>query len=409
MRILLKNIKQLIGILEPGIVSKKGEQMKTLESIDDAYLIVEDGLIHSFGTGTPEGQFDETIDINNGFIYPCYVDSHTHLVFANSREEEFQDRINGLSYEQIAKNGGGILNSARKLADMSEDELLEKAKHRLEQIIQLGTGAVEIKSGYGLSLDAEIKILRVIKKLKAWSPVPIRATFLGAHALPEVYKENREGYIRLIIDQMLPLIAQEQLADYIDVFCEKGYFSVDEMDEILTAGAEHGLVPKVHVNQFNSLGGIKKAVQHNAKSVDHLEVLLPQDLDALSTSETMPVLLPSCSFFLGIPYGPARDIINANLPLVLASDFNPGSTPSGNLNFVFSLACIQMKLNPEEALNALTVNAAAALDLESEVGSITVGKKANLIWTKPIKNLAYIPYSFGENCIEQVLINGRVY
>jgi imidazolonepropionase len=341
-----------------------------------------------------------------GMVYPGYVDSHTHLVFAQSREEEFQDRINGMTYEEIATNGGGILNSVRKLAAMPEEQLFEEAKQRLSKLIRLGTTTIEIKSGYGLSLEAELKILRVAKQLKDWSPIPIKSTFLGAHAIPLVYKDRREDYISLIIEEMLPVIAKEGLADFIDVFCEKGYFTVDEMAEIIEAGKKYGLVPKVHVNQFNSIGGIQKAVEHHALSVDHLEVMNQEDIETLQDSNTFPVLLPSCSFFLGIPYGPARRLMDHNLPLVLASDYNPGSTPSGNMNFVFSLACIQLKMNPEEALNSMTINAAAALDLSDEVGSITIGKKANFILTTAIKNLAYIPYSFGENCIEQVFVNG---
>lgn len=381
--------------------------MKDLDSLDDAFMLIEDGRIADFGSGNEPNNVDRIIDAERGMVLPGYVDSHTHLVFAQSREEEFQDRINGMSYEEIASKGGGILNSARKLANMSEDDLFEDAKQRLTKLIQLGTTAIEMKSGYGLSLEAELKILRVIRRLKSWSPIPIRATFLGAHAIPTEYKENRNGYIDLIINEMLPRISEENLADYVDVFCEKGYFTVDEMERICKAAEPYSLIPKVHVNQFNAIGGVKKAVELNALSVDHLEVLEEDDIQALRDSKTLPVLLPSCSFFLGIPYGPARRIMDADLPLALASDFNPGSTPSGNMNFVFSLACIQLKMNPEEALNAITINAAAALNLSEEVGSITVGKRANFIITEPIKNLAYLPYSFGENCIKAVYVNGE--
>jgi len=409
MRILIKNIKELIGILDSNIKVKKGHEMNEIKSIRNAYLISNNGDIESFGVMDEliESNFDEVYDAEGGLVYPTYIDSHTHLVFATSREEEFEDRINGLSYEEIAERGGGILNSAVKLAAMSEDELFEQAKSRLQSVIKLGTGAIEIKSGYGLSYEAELKILRVVKRLKAWSPIPIKGTFLGAHAIPKEYQGRREEYMNLVLEEILPEAVKQNLVDYVDVFCEKGYFTVQELESVIEAGNTYGLRAKVHVNQFNAIGGIPAAAKIGALSVDHLEVLNDDDVEHLLASETMPVMLPSCSFFLGIPYGNGVELIGKGLPLALASDFNPGSTPSGNMNFVYSLACIKMKLTPIQALNALTINAARAVELEASLGSITQGKTANFILTKPVKNLAYIPYSFGENCIANVFINGK--
>ncbi|MDG2274808.1 MAG: imidazolonepropionase, partial [Flavobacteriaceae bacterium] len=338
-----------------------------------------------------------------------WSDSHTHLVFADTREEEFVDRINGLSYEQIALKGGGILNSAAKLQDKPKEELYNDAAKRLNELIKNGTGSIEIKSGYGLTLNSELKILHVIKRLKENFTIPIKATFLGAHAIPDIYKEKRAAYIQLIIDEMLPEIAKQKLADFIDVFCEKGYYTVEETDQILKAGIKYGLVPKIHVNQFNSIGGIKVGVKNNALSVDHLEVLTTKDLAHLKDSQTIPVSLPSCSFFLGIPYTDARKIMEANVPLALASDYNPGSTPSGNMNFVVSLACIKMKMTPEEAINAATINGAYASNLSDKVGSISIGKLANFIITKPINSYSYLPYSFASNCIDIVYLRGKKY
>jgi imidazolonepropionase len=329
-------------------------------------------------------------------------------VYAGNREQEFVDRINGLSYEEIANRGGGILNSAKKLNETSEEELYNQSKVRLEEVMKLGTGAVEIKSGYGLSVEGELKMLRVIQKLKNNYPIAIKATFLGAHAFPLKYKENHKGYIDLIINEMIPQIAKEQLADFIDVFCETGYFSVEETEQIMTAGIQFGLIPKIHVNQFNAIGGIKLAVQYNALSVDHLEVMNPEDIEALKNTQTMPVALPSCSYFLSIPYTPAREMISAGLPLALATDFNPGSTPSGNMNFVVATACIKMKMTPEEAINAATINGAFAMGISETHGSITLGKKANIIITKPITSLYQLPYAFGSNLIETVIIGGII-
>lgn len=410
---LFKNIKSICGIQPLIDKPLRNSELNTLNEIHNAYLIVKDGKIARFGKMESitinEEDFSEIIDCTGKIILPTYCDSHTHLVFATSREEEFVDRINGLSYEEIAQRGGGILNSAAKLKDADEKELYEAAAKRLEGLIKLGTGAIEIKSGYGLSVEGEIKMLRIIKRLKAHFNIPIKATFLGAHAFPKEYKENKEGYIDLIINEMLPIIAKENLADYIDAFCEENYFSVAQTERIIKAGAQYGLKPKIHVNQFNALGGIEMSVQNHAVSVDHLEEMTAKDYESLSGSDTIATALPSCSFFLGIPYAPVKEMIAKNIAIALASDFNPGSTPSGNMNFVVSLACIQQKLTPEQAINAATINGAFAMEVADEVGSITIGKKANFILTKPIKSIYYLPYSFGENCIDSVWIDGEMF
>jgi imidazolonepropionase len=405
---LIKNIKALVQVGENLPIVRKGAEMKELPIIEDAFLAQENGVIVEYGSMAEWGGINdwrdvEIIDAEGKYVLPAFCDSHTHLVFAKSREEEFVDRINGLSYEEIALKGGGILNSARRLSEMSEDELFDQAKNRLEKVKTYGTGAIEIKSGYGLSVEAELKMLRVIKRLKGTSDIAIKANFLGAHAFPKEFKENHQGYIDLIINEMLPVIAEEGLADYIDIFCERNYYSVEEMHKILEAGAKYGLQPKVHVNQFSVMGGIQKAIEFNALSVDHLEEISDEDITALKNSTTMPTLLPSCSHFLGIPYGNARKMIDAGLPVSLASDFNPGSTPSGNLQFVWSLACVKMKLTPEEALNALTINAAYAMGLSESHGTISLGKKTPLILTKEIPSLAYIPYAFGDTHVERLL------
>jgi imidazolonepropionase len=410
MKILIINIKELIQVREKGILKVSGSEMGLLPTIKNAFLLIENDVIVAFGKmeNCPKTTVDTTIDAAGKMVLPTWCDSHTHIVYAGNREQEFVDRINGLSYEEIANRGGGILNSAKKLNETSEEELYNQSKVRLEEIMKLGTGAVEIKSGYGLSVEGELKILRVIQKLKANYPIAIKATFLGAHAFPLEFKENHNGYIDLIINEMIPQIAKEQLADFIDVFCETGYFSVEETEKIMVAGMQFGLIPKIHVNQFNAIGGIKVAVKHNALSVDHLEVMNPEDIEALKNTETMPVALPSCSYFLSIPYTPAREMISAGLPLALATDFNPGSTPSGNMNFVVATACIKMKMTPEEAINAATINGAFAMGLSETYGSITIGKKANIIITKPISSLYQLPYAFGSNLIETVIIGGNI-
>ena len=383
--------------------------MAVIPSIQQAYLLIENDIIIEYGSmdHCPK-HVDKVIDATGKYIFPTWCDSHTHIVFAASREEEFIMKIEGKTYEDIAAKGGGILNSAKKMQSIGEDDLYRSTANRLQQLIQLGTGAIEIKSGYGLSVEGELKMLRVIQRLKQAFNIPIKATFLGAHAFPSEYKSNHEGYINLIIEEMLPAIAKENLADYIDAFCETGFFSVEETDQILTAGARYGLKAKIHANQLNISGGVQVGVKHNAISVDHLEAVDEAVMQCLSDSATIATLLPSCSFFLGIPFAPARDMINNNIAISLASDYNPGSTPSGNIPFLFSLACIKMKLKPNQVLNALTINAAYAMEVQDLVGTITVGKKANFILTKAMPSFDYMPYSFGENCIESVYINGEL-
>lgn len=407
-KILIKNIKGLVQVGEnfPSVV--KGKAMASLPILENAFLAIENNQIVAYGLmedweGITDWRDLEIIDAEGKFVLPAFCDSHTHLVFAKSREEEFVDRINGLTYEEIALKGGGILNSARRLGEKTEEELYEDALKRVQLLQSYGTGALEIKSGYGLTVDAELKILRVIKRLKETAGIPIKATFLGAHAFPAEYKENHRGYIDLIIHEMLPKIAAENLADYIDVFCERNYFSVEEMEEILTAGKQYGLIPKVHVNQFSILGGIEKAIELGALSVDHLEEIDENDIRALQQSNCMPTLLPSCSHFISIPFGDARRLMDANLPVALASDFNPGTTPTGNLGVVLSLACIKMKMTPEEAINALTINAAYAMGLSETHGTISLGKSGNVILTKEIPSLAYLAYAFGDNHIERII------
>ncbi len=412
-KILIKNIKGLFQAGEDLPVFKAGREMDNPNMIENAFLAIEDDIIVAYGSmedwgGISDWRDLEVIDADGKYVLPTFCDSHTHAVFAATREEEFEDRIKGLTYEEIALKGGGILNSARKLQAMSEDELFEQALERIHNLIPYGTGAIEIKSGYGLTVDAELKMLRVIKRLKAASPLTIKATFLGAHAFPIEFKEYHQGYIDLIINEMLPAINGEGLADYIDCFCERNYFSVDEMTELLTAGAKYSLTPKVHVNQFSVMGGVKAAVDFGARSVDHLEEMNNADMLALKDSGCMPTLLPGCSFFLSIPFGKARELMENDLPVALASDFNPGSAPSGNMQLLSSLACTKMKMTPIETLNAMTINTAYAMGLEKTHGTITIGKKANVMITKPISSLARIPYSFGENSIEQVILGGKV-
>ncbi|MFL0087099.1 imidazolonepropionase [Tenacibaculum maritimum] len=408
MATLLINIKELIQVRENTITKVSGKEMGILPTIKNAFLLLENDQIINYGSmDALDTSADEIIDCTGKMILPTWCDSHTHIVYAGNREQEFVDRINGLTYEEIANNGGGILNSAKKLQQTSEEDLYHQSAQRLKEVISLGTGAIEIKSGYGLTVDAELKMLRVIKKLKENFELPIKATFLGAHAFPQEYKEDKEGYIDLIINQMLPQVAVENLAEFIDAFCETGYFSVEDTSKILAAAKPYGLIPKVHVNQFTTIGGIQMSIAQNALSVDHLEVMNSEDINALKNTDTMPVALPSCSYFLSIPYTPARTIIDEGLPLALATDFNPGSTPSGNMNFVVATACIKMKMTPEEAINAATINGAYAMNLSNQVGSITKGKKANFIITKEIPSYGFIPYNFGTNVIESVFINGK--
>jgi len=410
MTTLITNIRQLVNTREQNQLLR-GKALANLPAIDDAFILIEDGIIAEYGAmyelELKVPQLPKVIiDADGQLVLPTWCDSHTHLVFAKTREEEFIDKIKGMSYAEIAAKGGGILNSAAKLNAATEDELFNSAWLRLEEISKLGTGAVEIKSGYGLTVEGELKMLRVIKKLKEKSSLSIKSTFLGAHTYPVAYKEDHQGYINSIINEMLPVIAKEKLADYIDVFCETGFFSPPEMETICQAGLSYGLKPRLHVNQLNSIGGIESAIKLNALSVDHLETMTDGDVKLLSSSNTIGTLLPTAAFFLRMNYQPARTLIDTNCAIALATDYNPGSSPLGNMNFVIALSCIQMKMLPEEAINAATINGAYAMELEKELGSITVGKKANLIFTKQIPSLAYLPYSFGTNLIDKVMLNG---
>ncbi len=409
MNLLVTNIRQLVNIRS---VSNplRGKELAELPVIENAYIRIENGLISDFGEMSSVtvglSPTEEIIDAKNATILPTWCDSHTHIVFAASREEEFVDKLKGLSYADIAAKGGGILNSARKLNDTSEDVLFEQAKQRLTELMRLGTGAIEIKSGYGLSLEGELKMLRVIKRLKESAPIPVKASFLGAHTYPPEYKNDHEAYIDLIINQMLPVIAAERLADYIDVFCEEGFFNAEETETICRAGMALGLQPKIHANQLHLSGGVQTGVKLGALSVDHLETMDEDAIQTLASSNTIGTLLPTAAFFLRMPFQPARALIDAGCAIALASDYNPGSSPSGNMNLVVSMSCIQMKMLPEEAINAATLNGAYAMGLGAELGSITIGKRANLIFTKPIPSLAYLPYAFGANLIDKVMING---
>lgn len=403
------NIKSLIQVRDNSVSKIRGKEMSDLPCLENAFLTIEGesiidyGLMKDFDSDS-EGQ---QINVEGKLILPTWIDSHTHIVYAGTREDEFKDRIKGLSYQQIAEKGGGILNSAEKVSKASEEQLFEEAKQRLHRLIALGTGAIEIKSGYGLTHDAEIKLLRVINRLKDYSPIPVKVTYLAAHALPNEFKNNKTAYIKSIVNKTLPNVVENKLADHVDVFCEQGYFDLKDTEEILKAASKLGLKTKIHVNQFHAFGGVELATKYNALSVDHLEEMTNADVEALKKAETLPVALPGCSFFLGIPYTLGRLLIDNDLPLTLASDYNPGSAPSGNMNFVVALACIKMNLLPEEAINAATINAAAAIEISDALGSITKGKRANFIITKPIPSYTFIPYSFGENHIEQVWINGK--
>lgn len=410
--LLITNIKKLVNTREQFHLLR-GQELSDLPCIDNAYLLIEDDTIAEYGSMSdlptlhPTPYTRNTYDAGNQFVLPTWCDSHTHIVFAASRENEFIDKIKGLSYAEIAARGGGILNSAKKLRDTSEDELFRLAWQRLEEVSRQGTGAIEIKSGYGLSVESELKMLRVIKKLKEKSPLNIKATFLGAHTYPPEFKDDHQGYIDLIIGKMLPVIAAEKLADYIDVFCETGFFSPEETATILNAGKQYGLKAKIHANQLNLSGGVETGIKSGAISVDHLETMDENSIAALASSQTIGTLLPTAAFFLRMPFQPARKLIDAGCAIALASDFNPGSSPSGNMNLVLAMSCIQMRMLPEEAINAATINGAYAMELQNEVGTITAGKKANLIITKPVPSLAYLPYAFGSSLIDKVMIGGN--
>jgi imidazolonepropionase len=410
MATLFTNIHTLVNTRERSTLLR-GKELAHLPCVENAFLIVEGDRILAYGPMSElkfrPSDFAFHIDATGKVILPSWCDSHTHTVFAGSRENEFVDKIKGLTYADIAAKGGGILNSARKLNDTSEEELFNQSYKRLQDLIKSGTGAIEIKSGYGLTKDGEIKMLRVIQRLKQTSGLPIKATFLGAHSIPSEYKENKERYVELIINEMLPVIGQEGLADYIDVFCEKGFFTPEDTERIIKAGKQYGLKPKIHANQLTLSGGVQVGVKMGAISVDHLETMDEDAIQTLADSSTIGTLLPTAAFFLRMPFQPARQLIDANCAIALASDFNPGSSPSGNMNLVVAMSCIQMRMLPEEAINAATINGAFAMELEKEVGSITVGKKANLILTRPIPSIAYLPYAFGSNLIEKVMLNGE--
>lgn len=410
MRTLYSNIKQLIQTetIHEDKTLVKGKDMALLPLIEQAWLLVQDGLIEDFGgmNDLPSDiAADRHVNLENKFVLPTWCDSHTHLVFSHSREQEFVDRIHGLSYEQIAQRGGGILNSAKRMQEVDEDELFDLSCKRLEDVIALGTGAIEIKSGYGLNTEAELKMLRVIKRLKELKRIDIKASFLAAHTYPLEFRENHQAYIDLIIQDMLPRVVDEGLADYMDVFCEKGFFSPEETDQLLEAAAKYNLRPKIHANQLYNSGGVQIGVKHKAISVDHLETMDDEEVACLLNSNTIPTLLPGAAFFLAMHYQPARKLIDAGLPVALASDFNPGSCPTGNMNFIFSLACTQMRMTPEEVINAQTLNGAAAMELSKSLGSIKRGKKANFIITQSIPSLAYLPYAFASNSIHEVVIS----
>ncbi len=416
MGLLIRNIKGLIQVEEEPKKKICGSEMSNIRTIPDAYLYIEEDTISDFGemknfpgkSGMKNNDRIDIIDVSGRFVFPSFCDSHTHLVYAGSREREFTDKIRGLSYEEIARRGGGILNSAKKLHETSEDDLFTQSMIRINEIINLGTGAVEIKSGYGLTVDDELKMLRVIKRIKDNSPIEVKATFLGAHAIPEEYKNDREKYIDIIINEMIPLVSSEELADYIDVFCDRGFFTVNETERILMAGIKYGLPAKIHANELDFSGGVQTGVKYNALSVDHLERSGEEEIKALVGTDTIPTLLPGSAFFLGLPDPPARRMIEAGLSVALASDYNPGSSPSGNMKLVMSMACIKLKMLPEEALNAVTVNSACAMGLSETHGSIARGKVANIFITKEIPSFEFMPYAFGSDLVDTVILKGKI-
>lgn len=414
MKLLLENIKELVQTEEQPVPFKSGKQMAELTTIKDAFLIIRDELIQDFGPMSSlkdvykDDDFLVEIDCTNRLVYPSYCDSHTHLVYPAPREKEFVDRIRGLSYEEIAQRGGGILNSAKLLHETSDENLYYSAMERIMEIIKSGTGAVEIKSGYGLNTKDELRMLKIIKWIKETAPVCVRSTFLGAHAVPEEFRNNVSRYVDLVINEMIPQVAADDLADFIDVFCDEGFFSVEDTERILTAGLNNGLKPKLHANELGLTGGVQVGVKYNALSVDHLEHMGPNEIECLKGSETMPTILPGAAFFLGMKLSPVREMIEAGLPVALASDFNPGSSPSGNMNFIASLGCVTYKMLPEEVINATTINTAYGMGISDRLGSIAKGKIANLFITSEMPGIEYLPYSFGSNLVETVILNGEV-
>lgn len=411
MSLIIHNTGMLVQTREDGALFTAGKEMAVLPVIENGWLLIEDGIIAGYGPAETMPGFSSAVtklDAGGGYLFPAFCDPHTHLVYAGSREKEYTDKIRGLSYEEIAKRGGGILNSAKLLHETSEDELFRQSMERVNEIISFGTGAVEIKSGYGLTTEDELKMLRVIRRIKESSPLTVRSTFLGAHAVPAEYRHDRDGYVDLIVNEMIPAVAAERLADYIDVFCDRGFFTVEETARILEAGVRHGMRPKIHANELDYSGGIQTGVRYGALSVDHLEFTGDDEIAALLGSGTMPTLLPGAAFFLGMTDPPARKMINAGLPLAMASDYNPGSSPSGNMKLVVSLGCIRLRLLPEEAINAVTINAAYAMGLAETHGSITVGKKANLFITNKMPSYEFLPYAYGSNLVDTVLLNGEV-
>lgn len=406
--ILIKHIKQLIQVQSDPPTYVAGEKMQNLPVLENAWLQIRDNRIHQYGPmdSCPSGSYEE-MDATGRLVLPCFCDSHTHLVYTGSREIEYTDKIRGLSYEEIAQRGGGINNSARKLREVTEEQLFEESWSRMEEIMSLGTGAVEIKSGYGLEQEAELKMLRVIRRIREQSPLTVRATFLGAHSIPLEYRDRKKAYVDLVIDRMLPQVAAEGLADFVDVFCDRGFFSVDDTDRILSAAVKLGLRPKIHANELDYSGGIQVGVKHNALSVDHLEYTGEEEIHSLLSSNTMPTLLPGAAFFLNMPWAPARKMIDSGLPLALASDYNPGSSPSGNMQLILSMGCISLRMLPEEAIHAVTINGAYAMGVEKDLGSITPGKLANLILTKPVPGYAFLPYAYGSDWVEKIIIQGK--
>ena len=404
---LIINIKELIQIRDKNISFLSAKEMDTLPSINNAYLLIENGKISEFGKMSEISKIDnvETIDAKNKIVLPCWCDSHTHSVYTGNRSDEYLQRIKGVSYQEIANNGGGILKSSKQINSISEDELFFESKNRIEKLIKYGTGSLEIKTGYGLSYDGELKMLKVIKRLKEYLPIQIKSTFLGAHAIPKNYK--KEEYFRLVLDKMLPDFAKDKLIDFVDIFCEKNYFSAEDTKILCNKASELGIASKIHVNQFNSIGGVKVAVDCGALTVDHLEVINKSDINILKQSKTMPVLLPGCSFFLGIEYADAKILLSNEIPFAIASDYNPGSSPSGNMNFILSLACNKLKLTTEQAINAATINGAYAMGLSHKTGSITKGKIANVVITSEIESINDLPYFYGDNLVDKILINGE--